>query len=48
MENATGDVLRVKDWDLLFENNRTRGLKRLDWVPIQNNLDSEGYVELVS
>jgi len=47
MENTPGEVLRVKDWNLLFENNRTRGLKHLDWVPIQNNLDGDGYTELV-
>lgn len=47
MDNTTGEVLRVRDWNLLFENNRTRGLKHLDWVPMQNNLDGDGYTELV-
>ena len=47
MENAAVEVLRVKDWNLLFENNRTRGLKHLDWVPMPNKMDSDGYTELV-
>jgi len=47
MENATGEVFRVKDWNLLFENNRTRGLKHLDWVPMPNKMDGDGYTELV-
>ena len=47
MEYATGEVLRVRDWNLLFENNRTRSLKHLDWVPMQNRMDCDGYTELV-
>ena len=47
MENATGEVFRVKGWNLLFENNRTRGLKHLDWVPMPNKMDGDGYTELV-
>ena len=47
MENLSGEVLRVRDWNLLFENNRTRGLKHLDWVPMQNRMDCDGYTELV-
>lgn len=47
MDNATGEAFRVKDWNLLFENNRTRGLKHLDWVPMPNKMDGDGYTELV-
>lgn len=38
---------RIKDWDKHFENNRTRELKRLDWVPIPNKQDGDGYTELM-
>ena len=41
------EVLRVRDWDALYENNRTRGYKRLGWVPIPNRMDGDGYTELV-
>ncbi|MBN2579132.1 MAG: hypothetical protein JXB10_09090 [Pirellulales bacterium] len=40
-------MLRVKDWDLLFENSRTRGYGRLGWVPIPNKHDSDGYTQLI-
>jgi hypothetical protein len=38
---------RIKNWDKHFENNRTRELKRLDWVPIPNKMDGDGYTDLV-
>jgi hypothetical protein len=41
------EVLGVRDWDALYENNRTRGYKRLAWVPIPNRMDGDGYTELV-
>lgn len=40
-------VLRIKDWARHYENNRTREMKRMSWVPIRNRLDSDGYVELL-
>jgi hypothetical protein len=40
-------TLRVRDWDANYENNRTRGYKRLNWVPIPNKMDGDGYTELV-
>jgi hypothetical protein len=40
-------ALQVKDWDQLYENNRTRKLKRMDWVPVPNRHDGDGYTELV-
>lgn len=39
--------LHVRNWSTKFENNRTRGLKFLDWVPISNHMDSDGYVEII-
>lgn len=41
-------TLRIKDWDLHFENNRTRELKNLMWVPFPNNHDGDGFTELIS
>ena len=29
-------VLRIRDWTKHYENNRTRNLKRMAWVPILN------------
>lgn len=40
-------VLRVRGWDRHYENNRTRGMKVMQWVPIPNRLDSEGYTEIM-
>ena len=38
---------RIRDWNTIFENNRTRELKRLEWVPVPNKMDGSGYRELV-
>lgn len=40
-------VLRVKDWNTLYENNRTRELKSLDWFPMRNKHDGDGFTELL-
>ncbi len=40
-------LMRVKDWAKYYENNRTRELKTLTWVPIPNRHDGDGYTELV-
>ena len=40
-------VYRIKDWDDNFENNRTRDLKVLNWVPVPNKHDGDGYTVLV-
>ncbi len=40
-------VLRIKDWDALYENNRTRELKTLDWFPMRNKHDGDGFTELL-
>jgi hypothetical protein len=39
---------RIKDWSIRFENNRTRELKKLDWVPTPNRHDGDGYTTLLS
>lgn len=41
-------VLRIKDWDKHFENNRTRELKKMTWVPFPNKQDGDGYTDLMS
>ena len=40
-------VYRIVDWNEHFENNRTRGLKVLSWVPVPNKQDGDGYTELM-
>ena len=42
-----GQTLKVKDWEIHYENNRTRDYKNLRWVPIPNQLDGDGFTELV-
>lgn len=39
--------LRVKDWNKHYENNRTRRLKYMAWVPFPNKMDGYGYLELM-
>ena len=38
---------RVRDWDVHFENNRTRELIELRYVCMPNKHDGDGYTELV-
>ncbi len=40
-------VLRVRDWNKHYENNRTRELKRMEWVPTPNRMDGDGFTELL-
>jgi len=39
---------RIKDWDAHFENNRTRDMKEMRWVPVPNKHDGEGYAYIMS
>jgi hypothetical protein len=39
--------MKITDWDKHFENNRTRDLKHLAWVPFPNKQDGDGYTELL-
>lgn len=41
-------MMRVRDWDRLYENNRSREMKRTNWFPAPNDLSSDRYVGLVS
>ena len=40
-------VYRIKDWEDHFENNRTREVKVMHWVPIPTKMDGDGYTELI-
>lgn len=42
------NLYRIRDWDSIYENNRTRELKSLLWVPVPNNHDGDGYTLLTS
>jgi hypothetical protein len=39
---------RIKDWDKNFENNRTRELKRMEFVLVPNKHDGDGFRTLIS
>lgn len=40
------NAYRIKNWDSIFENNESRKLKKLNWVPIPNTWDGLGYVRV--
>lgn len=37
---------RIKNWDAIFENNESRKLKKLNWVPLPNSWDGLGYARV--
>lgn len=39
--------LRITDWDEHYENNRTREMKHMSWVPMPVKHDGDGYTELL-
>lgn len=41
-------ILRIANWKDLYENNRTRELKSLTWVPVPNRHDGHGYAMILS
>ncbi len=41
-------LLKIADWDDLYEINRTREMKRMKWVPVPCKFDGDGYTELVT
>lgn len=45
--NLIPNAYRVSNWNALYENNRTKEIKRLLWVPVPNSMDGAGYTELV-
>lgn len=40
-------LFRIVGWSDHYENNRTREVKNMNWVPIANKLDGDGYTELI-
>ena len=40
-------IYRVKDWNEHFENNRTKEMVQMRWVPVPNKHDGDGYTELM-
>jgi hypothetical protein len=48
MNEAIQPMIRVRDWDRIYENNRSRDMKRTNWFPAPNDLSADSYVELVS
>ena len=41
------DCMRVKNWTDIYENNRTRELVDMKWVPVPNRHDGDGYNEIM-
>lgn len=48
MVETTATLLRVHDWERLYENNRSREMKRTNWFPMPNDLSADSYVELLA
>lgn len=38
----------VIGWDSIYENSRSRTVKSLDWVPIPNSHDTDGYTHVIT
>ncbi len=38
----------IRNWDQRYENNRSRKIKNIEWVMVPNDLNSEGYIEIMS
>ena len=41
------NLYRIKNWNDVYENNRSRTVKDLSWVPIPNRHDGEAYSRLM-
>jgi len=41
------DVIRIKEWDKIYENNKTRILQNLDRIQIPINWGSDGYLDMM-
>lgn len=40
-------VYRITNWGEHYENNRTREVKQMHWVPVKIKMDGDGYITLV-
>lgn len=41
-------IYRIKDWSEHYENNRSRTVRELSWVPIPNRHDGEGFTAIMA
>lgn len=41
------NCIQIVDWGKHYENNRTRELKKMAWVPMPNRHDGDGYTRLL-
>ena len=41
-------LYRIRDWNCHYENNRTRVIENLRWVPVPNKHDGEGFRRLMA
>jgi hypothetical protein len=48
MNETDPPLMRVRDWDRVHENHRSRELKHLLWFSVPNDPSADAYVELVS
>jgi hypothetical protein len=48
MKEPNTPMMRVRDWDGLYENNRSRRMKNTHWFPMPNDLSADSYVELLA
>jgi hypothetical protein len=46
--NSEQRVYRIKDWSQHFENNRTKEMVNMRWVPVPNKHDGEGFCTIMS
>lgn len=41
-------LYKIRNWNSIYENNRTRELKKLDWFPMPNKQDGDGYTLIMA
>lgn len=41
-------MYKIKNWDERYENNRSRRVKDLQWVPTPNHHDGDGFIHVMS
>jgi len=41
-------LYEITNWNALYENNRSRLVQKLDWVPVPNSHDGEGYARIIT
>ncbi len=40
-------IYRIRNWDKHYENNRTREMVKMSWVPVPNKHDGEGFQRIM-